>query len=286
MGLLRKASKGLLADAQKLQKMGNGGDSILAHIGPKEAAMLKAAGGAGTINRRTGLIQFEGSDGGDGEGPGGEGDTGASGPGTGADGTGTGVGGVGGPGDTSGLTGHESETAVESGEIPGTPVGTPSDNSVSTAGLMGLLGKWGQPDLGFLGNQLGNQLGHAISNPGQTAINGLIGTIPGLGLANTISGILGGPTVGSVVGSALSGMSSSPDSTGVSAGSPTPGGPGAGNGGAFGDGGGSNFAPATPGAPMTPGSPQGLPPLVPQPYNVINPTNPLFRFGNMRGLLG
>ena len=42
------------------QSMGRGGDTILAHINPKEAAMLKAMGGSGKINPRTGLMEFEG----------------------------------------------------------------------------------------------------------------------------------------------------------------------------------------------------------------------------------
>ena len=44
--------------AQELQKYGRGGDTILAHINPEEAAMLKAAGGSGTINPTTGLPEF------------------------------------------------------------------------------------------------------------------------------------------------------------------------------------------------------------------------------------
>jgi hypothetical protein len=66
--------------AQDLQKKGNNGDTILAHINPEEAKMLKAAGGSGTVNPKTGLLQFEddssagdwaGSAGADGEGGGG-----------------------------------------------------------------------------------------------------------------------------------------------------------------------------------------------------------------------
>lgn len=55
------------------------GDSIVAHIGPQEAALLKAYGGAGTINPRTGLPQYydQGTDGSN-QG-GGQGDTGTTG---------------------------------------------------------------------------------------------------------------------------------------------------------------------------------------------------------------
>lgn len=44
--------------AEQLRKKGRHGDTILAHITPKEAAKLKAEGGAGTINPDTGLPEF------------------------------------------------------------------------------------------------------------------------------------------------------------------------------------------------------------------------------------
>lgn len=44
--------------AQVLQSRGRRGDSILAHITPEEAEMLKEEGGSGTINPETGLPEF------------------------------------------------------------------------------------------------------------------------------------------------------------------------------------------------------------------------------------
>jgi len=44
--------------AKQLAGKGRGGDSMLVHITPKEAVMLKEAGGAGTINPDTGLMEF------------------------------------------------------------------------------------------------------------------------------------------------------------------------------------------------------------------------------------
>lgn len=38
--------------------LGRGGDTMLAHINPREAAMLRAAGGSGTINPATGLPEY------------------------------------------------------------------------------------------------------------------------------------------------------------------------------------------------------------------------------------
>ena len=44
--------------AKMLSKKGRGGDTMLAHITPKEARILKEAGGAGTVNPDTGLMEF------------------------------------------------------------------------------------------------------------------------------------------------------------------------------------------------------------------------------------
>jgi hypothetical protein len=49
--------------------MGDGGDTALAHVNTTEVALLKAHGGAGTINPRTGLVEFKGGKGGGGGGP-------------------------------------------------------------------------------------------------------------------------------------------------------------------------------------------------------------------------
>ena len=51
---------GLAGAAEALRQQGRGGDTILAHINPEEARMLKAMGGSGTINPATGLMQFKG----------------------------------------------------------------------------------------------------------------------------------------------------------------------------------------------------------------------------------
>ena len=41
-----------------IAKYGRHGDTMIAHINPNEAAMLKRMGGAGTINPMTGLPEF------------------------------------------------------------------------------------------------------------------------------------------------------------------------------------------------------------------------------------
>ena len=57
---------------KQLRELGRGEDTILAHINPEEAAMLKEHGGSGRINPYTGLPEFD-DGGGDGGGGGGDG---------------------------------------------------------------------------------------------------------------------------------------------------------------------------------------------------------------------
>lgn len=54
-----------------LMRAGRNGDTLIAHISPKEGAILRSMGGSGTVNPKTGLLEFWG------------GDTGESGMGTG-----------------------------------------------------------------------------------------------------------------------------------------------------------------------------------------------------------
>jgi hypothetical protein len=51
---------GLAEAAEMLRKQGRGGDTILAHINPQEADLLKRMGGSGTINPATGIMEFKG----------------------------------------------------------------------------------------------------------------------------------------------------------------------------------------------------------------------------------
>ena len=54
------ARGGLAQAARQLQAAGRGGDTMLAHINPREAEMLRRMGGAGTINPHTGLPEYWG----------------------------------------------------------------------------------------------------------------------------------------------------------------------------------------------------------------------------------
>ena len=51
-------ARGGLTNLRTLARQGRMGDTMLAHISPEEAALLKAHGGAGTINPQTGLPQY------------------------------------------------------------------------------------------------------------------------------------------------------------------------------------------------------------------------------------
>lgn len=55
---MQLARGGLAQAAEHLRRQGRGGDTMLAHINPREAAMLRRAGGSGGINPQTGLPEF------------------------------------------------------------------------------------------------------------------------------------------------------------------------------------------------------------------------------------
>lgn len=52
------ARGGIAAAARRVARAGRRGDTMLAHVTPREAQMLKQRGGAGSINPRTGLPEF------------------------------------------------------------------------------------------------------------------------------------------------------------------------------------------------------------------------------------
>jgi hypothetical protein len=60
---LLQVDMGLPDMAKRLAAAGRGKDSILAHINPKEAKLLKKHGGSGKINPETGIMEFNPEDG-------------------------------------------------------------------------------------------------------------------------------------------------------------------------------------------------------------------------------
>jgi hypothetical protein len=59
MALNKLLNTDLSALARLIQDKGRGRDTILAHITPQEAALLKSRGGRGSINPDTGLPEFD-----------------------------------------------------------------------------------------------------------------------------------------------------------------------------------------------------------------------------------
>ena len=53
------ARGGLTVAGRKLANQGQGGDSMLAHVNPREAEILKRMGGQGTVNPNTGLAEYK-----------------------------------------------------------------------------------------------------------------------------------------------------------------------------------------------------------------------------------
>jgi hypothetical protein len=60
-GIVKMAKGGMADAAEALRQKGRGGDTILAHINPQEAELLKSMGGSGTINPSTGIMEFKSS---------------------------------------------------------------------------------------------------------------------------------------------------------------------------------------------------------------------------------
>ncbi len=54
----RRFSDKMFGPARDMAKMGRFGDTLLAHINPEEAKLLKSIGGRGTINPKTGALEF------------------------------------------------------------------------------------------------------------------------------------------------------------------------------------------------------------------------------------
>lgn len=169
-----KDRPGLLDDAQRIAEAGRKGDKIIAHINPEEAALLKARGGSGTVNPKTGLLEFwDPSDPGD------------SGPPS-AD--------PGGP--ASGMDMLPGEPTID-----GKPTNAQTSNPGNYADFSSTPGESyadalrnGYQPRGFferafdyVGRGVSNGLYDMMNNPARTGINALT-SLTGLGIPNTIAG--------------------------------------------------------------------------------------------------
>jgi len=177
--------------ARYLQSLGNRGDSLLVHINPREAEFLKARGGSGTVNPKTGLLQFDDGDGGNDSGnDGNAGGGGAVGGGSATGGLGGGYGGFG-----EGVGQSRDAPADNGGGGRGGFGGeTGTGHALGESGWgSGMVGGFGQPSTGS--GFFDSGINSAVNNPIGTALAfGLNMAVPGLGLASTVSKAFGGPS--------------------------------------------------------------------------------------------
>jgi len=193
----------LRESAAVLAKHGRGGDTMLAHITPREVEILKREGGSGSKNPRTGLLEFF--------------DTGAGGT---DNGGGTGIGG----GDTSAGasmdTGLGGQSAMDAVGNAGAAMGGSMAGAIGGGGMTGMTAtSEAAAGLGF-GNAsqgLAPDSAPALDAPGWLDRNvtpgGIFGTIAkglagmviggpvvsGLSMLDTLSGKLGGPSLGGLL---------------------------------------------------------------------------------------
>lgn len=177
-----------------------------------------------SVHPETGLPEFYGEGGSDGGEPGGGGtgaDTSGSGGGSGPSGGGDKSSGDVGSGggsqtdsgpDTSSGTGPGSAGGKMGGEI-GTGHG--SGASVGGSGFGGGIADPGLPEgaTSFTGiNAVDRALNEIAAHPAQTAINAAFGAVPFAGMANSLSGLMGGPTIGGMVQGAINAGETGPPS--------------------------------------------------------------------------
>lgn len=214
-----------------LAAKGNHGDSLLAHLNPAEAQMLKQAGGSGTVNPKTGLLQFDPTGGSNAGGAGHAGDSGHNG-GTGDGGSGHIGGGLG--GDNGGYNGQGRGFSGPAGGTQSGPYG--GHLGGNTAG----------------GAQMGSAAAYAHTggidvNPGRT-VGGLLGSALGP-LGGILGSLAGGWASDQLGGNFTIGGTDNRISDGA------PGGWGGGSPGNVGANNGQNGEGQRPGNPGSPGSP-------------------------------
>lgn len=159
-------------DAAALAAKGRGGDTMLAHINPREAEMLKAAGGSGTINPKTGLREFS-------EGYGGGGS---------ANDTGMDFG--------SGL--DQDFNAANANNMSGFAFGSPGAIAAPTGAVSMIDTTPGTPHDTPTGLE---KLGGMVASGLLTAGLGVPGTV--IGGASTLSGLMGGPSISKGIAQAM-----------------------------------------------------------------------------------
>jgi len=138
------------------QSLGRGNDTILAHINPREAALLKKRGGSGKINPYTGLIEFDDNDH--------EGENARG---------GDSVGGL--RGDTGGYSGNQD--AANEARVGDTPGGFSGDTGAFSKGDVGML--QGQQNALTAGLQGAEQAARGAEENNPTGLSIRTGDAPG-----------------------------------------------------------------------------------------------------------
>jgi hypothetical protein len=178
----------------ELAAQGQGTDSLIAHISPREALILKQLGGSGSINPRTGLLSFEDGDGGDSDGgdsDGGDSDSSSS------DGSDSGVdggsqSGMGGPG------GDESSGTGSAGTGQSSTSGAFGSNDVGDPG--GGIGSAGTGDAFGIGSQ---EAQDTMTSPEAGVFSGIMDDYTSKETLSNIPGMLlqdVAPTLGAILG--------------------------------------------------------------------------------------
>ncbi len=164
--------------AEALDDYGRNGDTLVAHISPSEAALLKALGGAGTVNPTTGLLEFYADPMGDGTDYGGD-----------RTGQRDGLGYEGGKDEGARATEAKDAAAPGQGPFADATYDTHGYGPATLAGgrMLGAPGAW-----------VGRQVDKTAANPFATFANLAFSAVPVLGAVNTALGIADMPTVGSV----------------------------------------------------------------------------------------
>lgn len=172
--------------ARRLAAHGRNGDTMLAHINPREAKKLKKDGGAGTINPHTGLPEFYDM------GPGGSNEGGGAAGGFGGGGVNDIGGGVGNAADTAGLGGVGPGLGFSPDQMNMAAASSPTGVAGSTsAGLNAATG-----GMAGLGSGIGPGVTSGMLPYQRTALDKVIGALlpgfTGLGSPTAVpSGIVG-----------------------------------------------------------------------------------------------
>lgn len=157
-----KPSSSVRKAADRLSEKGRNGDTILAHINPQEAALLKSLGGAGTRNPKTGLLEFYDSE-----------------PGMGSEGSGTTGVDAPAPGPQGGggqIADYTNRDLISLGYNPNDYAQSPT------------LGQYVGNFFAGIGDKIGAKLSDIAANPARTAINAALALTP-FGMLNTLAGL-------------------------------------------------------------------------------------------------